>query len=979
MACTLQDGAPMKRTQISVARLSLGTCLVSVAALLAATASALEQPAHFTAGTELADGSSARPLRMTSSQAPRVAARAWSVFQSDTGGGWMAIWDEATDVPVRVFGGSLAAPGTVASAAKAKALAETILSRHIDLLAPGASASDFVVVVNELIDDTRVVSYAQLHRGVAVVGGKLSFRFKNDRLHLIASEAIPHVHAAVPAHAIAPAAAVASAQGWVGADYGATVATGVVEGPMVLPIVGHGAVIAQRAVLKVEVESASPFGRWDVYVDAATGAPVARRQTVRFADATVLIDAPVRHPLAERADYPAELATVTIGPDAIHTDELGVLTFAVGPIDGTVALSGPQVKVFNAAGAETTSTFPFDQGASVRWSAADDEHADAQLTAFVHAKVAKDFARTLVPEMTWLNQQLEVNVNQNDVCNAYYDGTSINFYQEGGPCANTGRLADVIYHEFGHGLHHHSIVGGVGDFEEALSEGVSDYYAATITGDPAMGRGFYESEQPLRHIDPSGGEYRWPDDIDQDPHQTGLIIAGALWDLRKLLVSKYGEIEGSSITDQLYVEAMRYASDIPTMYPEILAADDDDGDLGNGTPNVCEIIEAFGAHGLRTLDVTTSTLSVAPPTQDGFDVSIAVTGLFESCTSETVEQANLVWGLQRMSTQTNTVVMTGTAGEYTGKIPAQSEGEVVLYSVELALGSGVSLKYPENPADPMYQLFVGEVTPIYCTDFEVDPAVEGWTHGLLEGEPSEGADDWQWGAPNGSAANGDPPRALSGVNIFGNDLGWGNFNGHYQANKKNYADSPLIDAAGHKNVRLQYRRWLNVEDGQFDQATVYVNGQIAWRNKAGIDPGNPDMHHTDKEWRFHDVDVTKLRGEDGKLTVRFEIASDQGYEAGGWSLEDFCVVAYDGELPTQGCGNAQIDPGEACDDGNVTAGDGCDAFCQSEDNTEAPPDEPTGPLTVGGGCGCSTAAAPRAPLALLALALVPLLRRRRRR
>jgi MYXO-CTERM domain-containing protein len=972
----LLDGAPMKRIQTH-----LSLAIASVISLLSGAAAAVEQPAGLPSGLQLADGTSSRVVRTTSARAPRTAARAWNVFQGDLGGGWMAIWDEATDVPVRVFGGSVAAPGTVADAGKAKAMAETLLARHIDLLAPGARTADFTMLVNEVHGATRVVSFTQNHLGMPVVGGRLSFRFKNDRLFMIASEASPFVHTGTASTPVSPGVAQAQASAWLAADFGAASVLSGVEGPMVLPVMGASSVRAQHTVLKVRVETHSPFGRWDVFVDARTGKPVARVQTVRFADATVLIDAPVRQPLGDRADYPAELASVTIGAEALETDELGIVTFVDGggPIDGTVALVGPHVRVNNDAGSDDTSTFSFAPGAEVRWSAADDELVDAQLTAFVHAKLAKDYAKALIPSMSWLDQQLDVNVNQNDLCNAFYDGDSINFFQEGGPCANTGRLADVIYHEFGHGLHHHAIIGGVGDFEEALSEGLSDFYAATITGDPAMGVGFYKSTQPLRHIDPTGGEYRWPDDIHQDPHETGLIIGSALWDLRKLLVAKYGEVEGVALTNQLFIDSIGYASDIPTMYPEILAADDDDGDLGNGTPNVCEIIEAFGTHGLRTIDVTTTTLSVAPPSQDGFDVSIAVSGLFESCTSETVEQANLVWGLQRQATQTSSIAMTGTGGEYKGTIPAQLEGEVVLYRVELALGSGATLAYPENPADPMYQLFVGEVTPIYCTDFEVDPALEGWTHGLSEGDPNhEGADDWQWGSPNGSPANGDPPRALSGVNIFGNDLGWGNFNGFYQSNVSNHADSPAIDASGAKNVRLQYRRWLNVEDGQYDKATVYANGQIAWRNKAGADPGNPDMHHTDKEWRFHDIDITKMRGEDGMLTVRFEIDSDQGFEAGGWSLEDFCIVAYDGSLPSQACGNAQIDPGEACDDGNLTAGDGCDAFCQTEQNSEQPPTDSEGPLVVSNGCACSTTAAPRPPFALLALALLPLLRRRRR-
>src|SRR5690606_13469569 len=118
----------------------------------------------------------------------------------------------------------------------------------------------------------------------------------------------------------------------------------------------------------------------------------------------------------------------------------------------------------------------------------------------IHAQLVKDYARHIAPEMNWIDSHLEVIVNHNDTCNAVYDGTSINFYQQSQQCENTGRLPDVVYHEFGHGFHHHAVILGSGEFEGALSEGVSDYLAATITGDPAMGRGFFYTDAPLRHL-----------------------------------------------------------------------------------------------------------------------------------------------------------------------------------------------------------------------------------------------------------------------------------------------------------------------------------------------------------------------------------------------------------------------------------------------------------------------------------------------
>jgi hypothetical protein len=52
----------------------------------------------------------------------------------------------------------------------------------------------------------------------------------------------------------------------------------------------------------------------------------------------------------------------------------------------------------------------------------------------------------------WLTQQLIDNVNLNQTCNAYWNGTSVNFFKSGGGCRNTGEIAGVFLHEWGHGL-----------------------------------------------------------------------------------------------------------------------------------------------------------------------------------------------------------------------------------------------------------------------------------------------------------------------------------------------------------------------------------------------------------------------------------------------------------------------------------------------------------------------------------------------
>src|SRR5690606_31118193 len=179
-----------------------------------------------------------------------------------------------------------------------------------------------------------------------------------------------------------------------------------------------------------------------------------------------------------------------------------------------------------------------EPGTSLLWAAAeDDAGAEAYLTTLVHAGLARDYARRFAPDLAILSEPLRATVNLDSTCNAFSDGVTINFFQASEYCENTGRLADVIYHEFGHVLHRQSIIEGAGNFDPALSEGLADYLAATMQDDPGMGRGFFYDDEPVRHLDPDDREHAWPHDIGAI-HETGLIFAGAMWDLRQRLIAR---------------------------------------------------------------------------------------------------------------------------------------------------------------------------------------------------------------------------------------------------------------------------------------------------------------------------------------------------------------------------------------------------------------------------------------------------------
>nr|WP_263430146.1 DUF4215 domain-containing protein [Nannocystis pusilla] len=161
-------------------------------------------------------------------------------------------------------------------------------------------------------------------------------------------------------------------------------------------------------------------------------------------------------------------------------------------------------------------------------------------------------------------------------------------------------------------------------------------------------------------------------------------------------------------------------------------------------------------------------------------------------------------------------------------------------------------------------------------------------------------------------------------------------------------------------------------------------------NSAG---GDGNVNHLDGEWRFQDIDLTPFVA-NGQVQLEFILEGDEALEFGGWNIDELCVVGTGSS--TQGtCGDGIVSGVEACDDGNLQAGDGCSPSCMLE--TDDPTTGPGGPVftvtdtdtdtdtdsaTGGGGdkeggCGCNQGAGDLGA-AILALGGLVVLRRRRR-
>ncbi|MBD3235683.1 MAG: hypothetical protein GF330_03155 [Candidatus Eisenbacteria bacterium] len=174
--------------------------------------------------------------------------------------------------------------------------------------------------------------------------------------------------------------------------------------------------------------------------------------------------------------------------------------------------------------------------------------------------------------------------------------------------------------------------------------------------------------------------------------------------------------------------------------------------------------------------------------------------------------------------------------------------------------------------------FCRPVTMVYENDFE--SSITGWSDGANYGQ-----NDWRWASPRDLLGHWDPQFAASGSSVYGNDLNESaSWDGLYPNSVRNWLQSPGIDCSGQSGVHLMFKRWLTVEESIYDVANVLVNGTEIWRNQE-------HGHHLDAYWTPVVYDISDLADDQSNVSVRFELQADAGLHFGGWTLDDFAVVA----------------------------------------------------------------------------------------
>lgn len=449
---------------------------------------------------------------------------------------------------------------------------------------------------------------------------------------------------------------------------------------------------------------------------------------------------------------------MTINGSTVFADATGNITTSIdGPSNASMSLSGRYSTIFTNGVTPTWSTMLMDGDNEI---SLDGEANNKEFSAYRNVNIIHDHMKTWLPDFTDMDNSLTTNIDVQGECNAFYDGSSINFFELAGGCNPTSLIADVVYHEYGHGINDKWYQDQGASFNNGgMGEGYADFWGISVTNNPHLGQGFYTTnEDGIRRYDQDPKVY--PQDLVGEVHADGEIIMGAWWDTHLLAGADWDWTMELFIAAYAGLQAQAFNGNEGVAFRDVLLdvlqEDDDDGDLLTGTPNGAAIVEGFAIHGITLLAsaIVSHTGIYEYPADE--DIAVAVSVLLNFPFTQYLEGANLYYRINNDTewTQTDLVNIDGVL--YEAEIPAQPAGNIVHYylGLEDIFGNltnvdpiAAALEDPNLP----YQIIVG-MEILLEHDSDVSEDFGQWDTGVAFDNATTG--QWELNIPIGSF--GDP-------------------------------------------------------------------------------------------------------------------------------------------------------------------------------------------------------------------------------
>ncbi len=781
----------------------------------------------------------------------------------------------ATGTPHLAFGSGIETGAPAASGADAERLARDFIDAQADVF--GTNAEHLELWQAAHASGKWGVTFHQLHRGIRVLGGRVHVTMTDaGRVFVIGSDVYPGVEVSTTP-AITASAAVTLASKHLDAE----TRSGVQEPTLRILPVHDGGRVTHHLVWQVEQWTDDPTGHWYTYVDAHTGAIRWLQSAVYHADVTGTVRAVVEDLDFCTGAFDRPLANIRVEIDETgdfaYTDVDGAFSIPAGadPVTLRTELAGRWIDVNRSDDLESadpeqtliaTPGVPVDivwDEPSSRWDERD---------VYFHGDLSHEFIVDVDPSYGDLDYQMASTVGIADACNAFYDGVGINFFQELGGCANSGRIGDVVYHEYGHGVTWYLYGAPEDQPFGRIHEGNSDVFAFLISGNALLAAGFHlDCEAGLRNAD---NTLCWPDDLfGGSGHTDGQMLSGFYWELRQRFVDLYGESDGIARTAQNWHFARKLGlpTDLDDQVFFAFVYDDDNGDLDDGTPHYGELCSAADAHCFPCPDFGVEIRHTAVGPLWAADTPVDVTAkVYSTLGSIPADSARVRFAIDDGPfTETE---MSGSPADslYSVALPGQPAGSTLTYYLVGADDAGNVETLPRTaPTD----VFTVLVAPTVWNDFEASAA--GWTSG---GDATEGL--WERVEPVGSYIGMNPVAVDEDHSVPGTFCFVTEQNVEGETAAENDVDggtalllSPAWNLSGATEAVLNYHRWYTDDSNTSPQEEYWVvevkNGTLG----AWVELENTT--DSENDWVLQSFDLISLFGapEIGLVQVRF-LATD---------------------------------------------------------------------------------------------------------
>ncbi len=469
----------------------------------------------------------------------------WIAFNQAHGGNWFAQYDLLTGHARRVLGGSIPWLQANATNADVERVARDFIAANAAVIGVSNDKLHFVSDAATPSRDGRIrfAAFDYAINGVPVENARLVFAINNGNMIYWHSANIADVPA-VTTPAISAAQALTNLLAYAGVTGSNST---VVEQPTLklLPRNGSADLLTYRLVYESIFKTNGSNATWAAYIDALTGGVIAFGDNNDYATCpartatTGRVTGGIRPAQSTDAEVVRSFPFVAVDQAAGTSVTTGDGTFSFAGANASTGLNGRffDTNCVDCIKSETDpqSGFqPFVASANgilnLGTGGRDVQHGPGQptdsygnglstpadRTAFFHTNIARQIALKWL-QLPWLlNATIPVKVNINDVCNAFWDGSSLNFFKSGVLarssgnliCANTGEIRDVMQHEWGHGLDANDgrpvgLVLGLGDL--ATGEAAADHIALFVDHDSCIGQSFYNKLSGPFVTDPDTG------------------------------------------------------------------------------------------------------------------------------------------------------------------------------------------------------------------------------------------------------------------------------------------------------------------------------------------------------------------------------------------------------------------------------------------------------------------------------------------